>query len=74
MSSNTNVGVPQGDSTTSKVDLLTGKHTKDIIVGILIVVLLLIVAFGSLKDSVIDRLLDAVLALVGFFAGSKLKE
>ena len=66
-------GIPQGEEPTSKLDLLTGKYTKDIIVGILILSILIVIVFTSLSEKVVDRLLDGLLALIGFFAGSKIK-
>jgi hypothetical protein len=67
-------GIPQGEEPTSKIDLLTGKYTKDIIVGILIIAILLLLLKSGLSEKVSDRLLDGLLALIGFFAGSKIKE
>jgi hypothetical protein len=64
---------PQGEETISKLDLLTGKYTKDVIVGILILSILIAMIFANVPEKISDRLLDALLTLVGFFAGSKLK-
>jgi uncharacterized membrane protein YobD (UPF0266 family) len=66
--------LPQGETPPSKLDLLTGKHTKDIIVFILIISILLTLIFSKVSDAITNRLLDALLALVGFFVGSKFKD
>ena len=68
-----NNNLPQGEST-SKLDLLTGKHTKDLIVSFIIIAILITIICGNAPEKINDRLLDALLALVGFFAGSKLKD
>ncbi|MEZ0130625.1 hypothetical protein AB9T88_13025 [Flavobacterium sp. LBUM151] len=64
--------LPQGESQTSKLDLLTGKHTKDLIIFLLVIAILLTILFSKAPEKITDRLLDALLALVGFFAGSKI--
>jgi hypothetical protein len=64
---------PQGEDTISKLDLLTGKYTKDVIVGILILSFLATLIFANIPEKISDRLLDGMLALIGFFAGSKFK-
>lgn len=58
----------------SKVDLITGSHTKNIIVGILIMLILMTLMLAQLPEKVIDRLLDALLALIGLFAATKFKK
>lgn len=65
--------IPGGVEQPSRIDLLTGKHTKDILVAILIIIILLVISFGNLENSFQDRLFDGFLALIGFFAGSKIK-
>lgn len=66
--------LPQGESQPSKLDLLTGKHTKDLIVFLLVIAILITVIFSKIPEKITDRLLDALLALVGFFAGSKINK
>jgi len=67
-----NLNIPQGGDSSSKIDLLTGKHTRDIIVFIIVIALLIAISYNKTEENVRDRLLDALIAMIGFFAGSKL--
>ena len=68
-----------GESSNSKIDLFSGKHTTAIIVAILFLVtlicfIILVCYKDDLPESIITGLIGLLSALVGFFAGSNAKK
>lgn len=68
------MALPKGETSQSKLDGLTGKHTRDVIVSAMIIIIILALAFCNLSEKITDGLIHALLALVGFFAGTKLSK
>lgn len=58
----------------SKLDGITGSHTRDVLVWVLILVLITALVFGKDLDSVTKEAFKAgMLLLLGFFTGSKVR-
>ena len=64
-----------GDTPHSKIDLFSGKHTKSLIVGILIAILFIgLIVLVCVKDKLPENLINGIITLlgvlVGYFSGS----